>query len=97
MARLAAYVTPRASRDEVCGWRGSELHIKVRTAPERGRANAAACRVVAGVLGVPKTAVTVASGGSSRHKVLEIDGADSEQLAEAFAKGGCLPGGNHRL
>jgi uncharacterized protein (TIGR00251 family) len=77
---LAVYVTPKAGRDELAGWRGSELAVRVTTAPEGGKANAAVCKVVARVLGVPKTSVKVARGEISRHKVLTIDGVDEVQM-----------------
>lgn len=88
MASLAVHVTPKAGRDEVAGWRGSELSVRVTTAPEAGKANAAVCKVVAGALGVPKTSVRVVRGETSRHKTLEIDGANEEQLRSAFGEPG---------
>jgi len=81
---LAVYVTPKAGRDEVAGWRGSELAVRVTTAPEGGKANAAVCKVVAGVLGVPKSSVRVARGETSRHKVLTIDGVDEVRMRAAL-------------
>jgi uncharacterized protein len=80
VANLAVYVTPKAGRDELSGWRGSELGVRVTCAPEAGKANAAVCKVVAGALGVPKSAVRVARGETARHKVLAIDGVDEAQI-----------------
>jgi len=88
MARLSVRVTPRAGRDEVVGWRGDELQLKVSVAAEGGRANAAVCRLVAEALGVPKSAVEVARGASARHKSLEIAGVGEEDLIEAFGRPG---------
>ncbi len=39
MARLAVHVTPKSGRDEVVGWRGSELAVRVTAPPEGGKAN----------------------------------------------------------
>lgn len=72
-ARLPVHVTPKASRDEVADWRGGELRLRVCAPPEDGKANAAACKLVARALGVPKSAVAVARGETSRHKQLEIE------------------------
>jgi uncharacterized protein (TIGR00251 family) len=80
MAVLAVYVTPKASRDEVAGWRGSELAVRVTSAPEGGKANAAVCRTLAKALGVPKTSVAVVRGDTARHKVLEIAGVSETEL-----------------
>lgn len=84
MAHLRVHVTPKSSRDGIGGWRGGELEVRVTAPPEDGKANAAVCRVVAKALKVPKSAVKVVRGESSRHKTLGVDGADDERVREAF-------------
>jgi len=84
VSTLAVHVTPKSGRDEVVGWRGSELSVRVTVAPESGKANSAVCVVVARRLGVPKTSVTVVRGATSRHKLLDITSADGAMLIEAF-------------
>jgi uncharacterized protein len=79
-ARIALHVTPRSARDEIAGWRGGELSVRVTAAPEGGKATAAACRVVATALGVPKTAVKVARGHASRHKQVEVEGVSEAEV-----------------
>ena len=86
MADLAIYVTPRSGRDEIAGWRGTELSVRVTVAPEGGKANAAACIVVAKALGVPKTSVRVVRGDTARHKILRIDSVDDVALRDAFGQ-----------
>ncbi len=85
-ARMAVHVTPKAGRDEIVGWRGSELSVRVAVAPEGGKANAAVCALVAGSLGVPKSAVRVARGLTSRHKQLEIGGVSERDVLSAFGE-----------
>lgn len=86
MATLAVHVTPKSGRDEVVGWRGSELSVRVTAPPEGGKANKAVCKVVAGILGVPKTSVRVLRGDSARHKVLEVEGLGEAELRNAFGE-----------
>jgi uncharacterized protein (TIGR00251 family) len=86
MADLAVHVTPRSGRDEVSGWRGTELAVRVTVAPEGGKANAAVCVVVAKALGIAKSSVRVDRGETSRHKTLRIDGVDDAGLREAFGE-----------
>jgi len=86
MATLAVHVTPRSGRDEVVGWRGSELSVRVSSAPEGGKANAAACKVIASALGVPKTSVRVIRGETARHKILDIAGVGDEDIAAVFGR-----------
>ena len=86
MATLAVHVTPQSGRDEIVGWRGSELGVRVTAAPEAGKANIAVCKVVAAALGVPKSSVRVSRGGTARHKVLVIEGVGEEAVRAAFGE-----------
>lgn len=79
--RIAVHATPKSGRDEVCGWRGDELCVRVTAAPEDGKANAAVCEVLAKSLGVPKSAVKVVRGGTSRHKSVEVEGVGEAEVA----------------
>lgn len=54
------------------------------SAPESGKANAAVCKVIAEGLGVPKSAVTVARGATSRHKIVDVLGADDAGVELVF-------------
>ncbi len=53
---------------------GERLRIAVAEAAEDGRANRAACALLARALGLPQGAVAVASGATSRDKTLRIAG-----------------------
>ena len=83
-ARLAVHVTPKAGSDRIDGLvrgeAGTELAVRVRAVPEDGKANKAVCVVVAKWLGVPKSAVEVVAGHTSRHKRLEIAGLSQKDL-----------------
>ncbi len=75
--QLAVYVTPKAGRDAVCGWRenadGSrELSVKVSAAPEKGKATKAVRDCLAAFFGVPKSGVKCTRGETSHHKMFEI-------------------------
>jgi uncharacterized protein (TIGR00251 family) len=79
--RIAVHVTPRSSRDAIEGVRDGELLVRVTAAPDDGKANAAVCKLVASALGVPKSAVSVVRGHTSRHKSLAVEGADEAAVA----------------
>ena len=81
-AHLRVRVTPKSSCDEVGGWRGDRLSVRVRAAPDKGRANAAVGKVVADALGVPKSAVTVVRGGASRLKTIAVAGMTLDEVRE---------------
>ena len=81
MAIVAVHVTPKASRDEIAGWRGSELSVRVTAAPDGGKANAAVCALLARALDVPKSSVQVRRGFAARHKAVEVDGVSADEVA----------------
>ena len=83
--RLAVHVTPRSSRDEVLGWRGDELSLRVTAPPDGGKANEAVCRLLAAALDLPKGAVRVVRGPAARHKSVEID-AEERQVRAIFGE-----------
>ncbi|MGA2838548.1 MAG: DUF167 domain-containing protein [Acidimicrobiales bacterium] len=82
-------VRPRASRTAVGGSHDGVLVVRVREPATDGRANRAVVEALAAALGVPRGAVQVAGGASSRRKVVEVDGDEAvlaaawERLAEA--------------
>ena len=79
---------PRAARDEIVGWLGGALKIRVAAAPEDGRANAALETLLAAALGLGKSAVRVAAGHGSARKRVEIDGIDRAELERRLAIAG---------
>lgn len=74
---------PNAPRDQVAGWLGDALKVKVHAPALDGRANEALLEFLAAELGLPKRAVTLIRGDKSRHKVVRLDGLT---LTEAKAR-----------
>src|SRR5512142_1147161 len=69
---LALKVIPNAPRDEVAGWLGAALKVKIHAPALDGRANAALTEFLAGRLGLPRRAVTLLRGDRSHQKVVRI-------------------------
>lgn len=85
MADLFVRLQPGAKLDRIDGWEadaeGREvLRIRLRARPVEGEANAALVRYVAEVLGLPRSAVTLARGDRSRLKRLSVEGLDNDGL-----------------
>ena len=80
LAHLSVKVVPGASKSEISGWLGDELKVRVAAQPEKGKANAAVVLVLATSLGLPEKSVSVVSGKTSQHKIVEIQGLSSEQV-----------------
>lgn len=84
---LALKVIPNAPRDEIAGWLGDALKVKVHAPALDGRANDALLEFLADQLGVPRRNVTLLRGDKSRQKVVRLDGLD---LAAVKARLGLL-------
>ncbi len=74
---------PNAPRDEIAGWLGDALKVKVHAPALEGRANDALLEFLADKLGVHRRDVTLVRGDKSRHKVVRITGLT---LAEVKAR-----------
>src|SRR5689334_16111302 len=82
-------VIPRARHSAVADRRGDAWVIRLQAPPVDGAANEALVAFVAETLGLPKRAVMLVSGWTSRQKRLRIDGIDAaaatERLTHAMA------------
>ena len=81
MTRLRLRVSPGADRAEVVGLRGDAWKVRVRAAPERGRANDAVVRLLADRLQVARSGIEIVSGHVGRDKVVEVRGLDGDEVA----------------
>lgn len=81
---LTLHIQPGAKKTEVAGLHGEALKIRLAAPPVDGKANEALLRFVADRLDLPRSAVLLKSGQTSRHKVLEIHGSTEARIA-AFA------------
>lgn len=73
---LSVHAQPGARRTEVVGRHGDAIKIRVAAPPVDDRANAALVAYVAKGFGVRRSAVTIRSGASSRHKRVLVAGLD---------------------
>jgi uncharacterized protein (TIGR00251 family) len=79
-ATLAIKAIPNAPRSEVVGWLGDALKVKVHAPPVEGRANEALCEFLADHLRLPRRAVEVLRGDTSRQKTVRITGLTAAEL-----------------
>lgn len=82
-ALLRVRVAPGASRNQVAGWAGGRLRLRVQAPPVEGKANRELVKFVAGLFGIRKSRVTIVRGEGSREKTLLLEGVS---LAEARLK-----------
>lgn len=77
-------VQPRATTAAIVGLHGDALKVKVTAPPVDERANRAVELLVARVLDVPRSTVSVISGHSSRRKRVEVRGIDVGSVQRAI-------------
>lgn len=79
---LSLYIQPGAKQTIWAGTFNGALKLRLATPPVDGKANAALCAFLAHTFKVPKSAVLLVSGQSSRTKRVEIQGFSESILAE---------------
>ena len=77
---FAVKVHPRAKKNAITGEVGDVLKLSLTTPPIDGRANDACIEFLAKLLKVPRSSVTIASGQTSRNKVIRVVGLSPEEL-----------------
>jgi uncharacterized protein len=83
--RLPIKVVPASSRDCIAGWLGEFLKVRVSAPAERGKANAAAEKIVAEALGVPAERARIVAGKGSARKVIEISGLSESEIQQRLS------------
>lgn len=75
-------VHPRAKKDAITGEIGDAVKLSLTTPPVEGRANEACIEFFAKLLKMPRSSVSIASGLSSRNKVIRVTGVYSDYVRE---------------
>jgi uncharacterized protein (TIGR00251 family) len=78
---FAVKVQPRARKNAITGVVGDMVKLALTAPPVDGRANHAVIEFLAGFFEIPRASVTIASGETSRKKVVRIAGL-SKQVVE---------------
>jgi len=79
-ATFAIKVHPRARKNAITGELGGALKLSLTAPPVEGRANEACIEFLANLLKVPRSSVTIASGQSSRRKVIRVSGVLADEV-----------------
>jgi uncharacterized protein (TIGR00251 family) len=80
---LDVQVVPRASKAGVAGTRNGSVLVRLAAAPVDGAANAELVQTLARALGLPRRAIAITAGVTSRRKRVRIEGLVRD---EAFRK-----------
>lgn len=80
---LTLHAQPGARKSEIVGPHGDALKVRLAAPAADNKANAALIEFLAGLLSVPKSAITIRHGATGRRKLIEIIG--GPELATVLA------------
>jgi uncharacterized protein len=84
-ATFAIKVHPRAKKNAITGELDGALKLSLTAPPIEGKANDACIEFFARLLKVPRSSVTIASGQTSRNKVIRVLGLSAETVGRRIA------------
>jgi hypothetical protein len=80
-AMFSVRVHPRARKNAITGELGDALKVSLSAPPVDDRANDACIEFFAKLLKVPRSSVTIASGQTSRNKIICVVGLSAEEVS----------------
>jgi uncharacterized protein (TIGR00251 family) len=82
---FAVKVHPRAKKDAITGELGNALKLSLTVPPVDGKANQVCIEFFAKLLKVPHSSITIASGLTSRTKVIRVVGISRDDVRKRLA------------
>jgi uncharacterized protein (TIGR00251 family) len=73
-------VQPRARKNAVTGELGDALKVALTAPPLEGRANEACIALLAEILKVSRSSITIAAGETSRNKLIRVSGLSAAEV-----------------
>lgn len=70
---IKVHIQPGAKKNEIVGRHGDAVKIRLKAPPVDGRANDALIKFLAEKLDIPRSAISIKSGHTSRQKLLEVN------------------------
>lgn len=86
VARLVVRVQPNASRSQFVRFEDGVLHLKIAAPPVKGKANRELVDFLSRLLGLPRSALSIEKGHTSRRKTLSVAGLEPRALEERLAR-----------
>ncbi len=71
-SRVRVRVQPMSSRNQVVGYRGDTLRLRITAPPEGGQANEAVLSLLAQALDITKSRIEIVRGHASRDKMVVV-------------------------
>ena len=72
--QFKAVIQPRSSKNIICGLQGDSLKIRLTSPPVDGAANQMCVKLLAKILGISISKITITTGQKGRNKIFLIKG-----------------------
>ena len=86
-AVIAVRVTPRASKNEVIGFFGDAVKIKLTAPPVEGKANRALVEFLSDRLDIPVRRIELLAGETGRNKRVSVGGLSADEVCRRLMPG----------
>jgi len=86
-ARISLHVYPNAPRNEIVGFEGGVLGVKVAAPPVKGQANRELVAFLSQLLGVGKSSLAIIKGHTSRNKLISVRDLSQEEVIRRLSPG----------
>jgi uncharacterized protein (TIGR00251 family) len=83
--RISVRVKPRSRRTRILKVDGLSIEASLAAPPVDGAANSELIELLASALQLPKSALRLVMGKSSKHKVVELSGMSAEEAARRLS------------
>jgi len=80
--KILVRVQPNARHNELLGFKGGVLHLRIAAPPVEGKANQELIKFLSAILGVSKSSLTIEKGVIGRRKLIGIIGLTHDQVIE---------------
>jgi uncharacterized protein (TIGR00251 family) len=83
---FAVKVHPRARTNAITGMVGDALKLALNAPPVDGKANQAVIEFFADLFAIPRSSVTIASGETSRNKIVRVSGLSRTEVEQRLSE-----------
>ncbi len=86
VVRVTVRAKPRAKVSRILRAEGLSIDVALAAVPADGAANEELIDVLADALSLPKRSLSLALGGASKHKVVEVTGLGTSEVSERLSR-----------
>jgi uncharacterized protein len=84
--KINVRLQPKSSVNQVVGYANDVLKVKVTTPPANNKANEACVKVLSSFFKIPKSSISLISGGKNKDKVFDLQGLEKEHFQDKLTQ-----------